>query len=478
MPLAFSTATTTTTTAAVLGLPMVWWLLLRRPRLSEWAPPIVGHNVSFLRDPHAFFGRMKAKFGNRFTIDVFLQTTTFFLGEQATKDVYRNDGKAVVNCWPYALRKLLGRKNLTVVTDPRLHRKLRKKFAPTPNVPLMASIVRGHVDAWIAAEAPMMENFVAKTHALAFDIARATLLGSRTPTIDLMAKVQIWLGGFVAFLPIDLPWLRFGKAMAARRDLSVYFGRVLDEGPCGEACVVDALLLDDDDDDDTDGDRLSREEFIDNMILLIFAAYDTAAYTIATMLYLLAEAPGGREAVAAVRAELDATWDGAPESFPKLLLSKENDNTPILDAVTKEALRLGNPIIAVYRKATATLQVDGHAIKAGQNVGLAPLASLRDPVAFPEPGTFNYERFLANNGAPPADKAKPNSYIPFGGGTRLCLGRQVAMAELKLVLATVVKHADFHVLDVKRAGYPLFVGFNPSIHVTKRQKKNTPVASE
>src|SRR5439155_287989 len=69
---------------------------------------------------------------------------------------------------------------------------------------------------------------------------------------------------------------------------------------------------------------------------------------------------------------------------------------------------------------------------------LALLISSRD--AFPDPEDCRPERFL--DGYPP-----PYTFIPFGGGTRRCIGAAFAVMEMKTVLATVLQHVELAAPD-------------------------------
>ena len=84
----------------------------------------------------------------------------------------------------------------------------------------------------------------------------------------------------------------------------------------------------------------------------------------------------------------------------------------------------------------------GRALPAGAFVGAATTLVHMDPELYPEPGKFNPERFLGRG--PGAAE-----YFPFGGGARRCLGATLAMAEMKIVLATLLREFSFQVLDAR-----------------------------
>ncbi|MGE3449709.1 MAG: cytochrome P450, partial [Microbacteriaceae bacterium] len=69
-----------------------------------------------------------------------------------------------------------------------------------------------------------------------------------------------------------------------------------------------------------------------------------------------------------------------------------------------------------------------------------PLVHQR-PELYPEPAPLRPERFLGHH-------PKPHEWVPFGGGARRCIGADLAMFEMKTVLATVLAEAD---LSAERA---------------------------
>jgi cytochrome P450 family 135 len=106
-----------------------------------------------------------------------------------------------------------------------------------------------------------------------------------------------------------------------------------------------------------------------------------------------------------------------------------------LDAVVKETLRLRPVIHDVARVLTAPAEVAGHCLPAGTvvspSIGLVQSADAN----FPDAGAFRPERFLDG-------QAPPYSWIPFGGGSRRCLGAAFATFEMKTVLRTILSRAQ------------------------------------
>ena len=101
----------------------------------------------------------------------------------------------------------------------------------------------------------------------------------------------------------------------------------------------------------------------------------------------------------------------------------------------KESLRLHPVIYEVARRLTARVEVGGYQLPAGVTVmpGIGLVQS--DERHFEAPNEFRPERFL---GTQPA----PNTWIPFGGGARRCLGAGFAQLEATVVLREVLTRFD------------------------------------
>jgi cytochrome P450 len=181
-------------------------------------------------------------------------------------------------------------------------------------------------------------------------------------------------------------------------------------------------------DEEGDGGRLTDEQARDQSMTLLIAGHDTTAAGLTWLFYCLARQP---QAAARVHQELDAVLGGrepTANDLPQLSYTER---------VVKETLRLYPPAFAVFmRQAVADVKIAGYALPPGSLVQLFPYICQRDPRWFPEPETFDPDRFLPER----QRTLPPFAYFPFGGGPRICIGNTFAMMEMTLVAATLLQH--------------------------------------
>ena len=168
---------------------------------------------------------------------------------------------------------------------------------------------------------------------------------------------------------------------------------------------------------DEDGREMSDLELHDEMLTLLLAGHETTATSLAWTIHRLARHPE-------VRRRVEEELGGEADV----------ERCAYLDAVIKETLRL-NPVVAIVgRKLARDARVGGHDLPAGSVAIACIWLAHRRPEAWPDPERFDPERFLGK-------RIDPSQYFPFGGGTRRCLGAAFAVYEMKVVLATILRHA-------------------------------------
>jgi cytochrome P450 len=163
-----------------------------------------------------------------------------------------------------------------------------------------------------------------------------------------------------------------------------------------------------------DGSAMSDAEIRDQLMTLLLAGHETTATALAWAFDLLFRAP---DKLARLHQELAA-----------------GDDHEYLDAVIKETLRVRPVVPFVGRRLKESMALGGYDLPAGTDVMPAILLAHTRADVYPDPYAFRPERFLEDN-------PETFGWIPFGGGTRRCIGAAFAEFEMRVVLATILRSA-------------------------------------
>jgi cytochrome P450 family 135 len=172
---------------------------------------------------------------------------------------------------------------------------------------------------------------------------------------------------------------------------------------------------------DEHGEGLTDEEVRDELLTLLLAGHETTATGLAWTFDLLLHEP--------------RVLDRARERDPAYL-----------DAVVKESLRIRPVIQGVGRVVREVpFELGGYQVPVGIEINPSIRTIHRRADLFPQPTRFLPERFLSDNA--------PDTYtwIPFGGGTRRCLGASFATTEMRVVLDAVLERCSLEAVDRRQA---------------------------
>jgi cytochrome P450 len=227
------------------------------------------------------------------------------------------------------------------------------------------------------------------------------------------------------------PWRRMNASRAVLDE--IVFSEIRERRRLGDADRRDILSLLISARDES-GAELADDEIRDQVMTLMFAGHDTSTSTISFLLYELARHPAE---LAKLQAEQDAVLDGATPT-PQQLFGE----LPYLDMVLDETLRLYPPAWVGPRRAIAEFEFGGYTVPRGAYVNYSSWASHRLPDVFGEPEAFLPERFERERKA-----ALPRgAYVPFGGGSRICIGKRFGQTEVKLVATMLLQRLRFELL--------------------------------
>lgn len=237
------------------------------------------------------------------------------------------------------------------------------------------------------------------------------------------------------------PWVTLGSRMALMPQTKRHYGRYspwgrLDEYRRQYEVVIDKLIESERTDPDfeersdvlalmlrstyDDGSAMSRKDIGDELLTLLAAGHETTASTMAWVFERVTRHP---DVLAALVEEADA---GGNE---------------LRQAVILETQRVGNVIdFAARHVYSPSYQLGEWSIPRGYQIMTCISQAHKNPEMFPDPDRFDPQRFI---GSKPAGFA----WIPYGGGTRRCVGAAFANMEMDVVLRTVLREFTFEPTD-------------------------------
>jgi cytochrome P450 len=198
-----------------------------------------------------------------------------------------------------------------------------------------------------------------------------------------------------------------------------------------------------------EGGSTGRRRVRDEVVTFLAAGYETTATVLTWALALLAWHP---EVAARLRAEALALAAGEP------LGAEHLGRLSICEQVIKEVLRLWPPVHTLGRRVRREVTLLGHRLPPGTIVAFSTYLLHRRPELYPDPERFAPERFAR----PAQTGAGRFTYLPFGAGPRACIGGELALSALKLLVASIVLRHDLQLA----AGTPL----TPELLVTLRPR--------
>lgn len=361
------------------------------------------------------------RYGTAFTVHLPIYGRAVVISDPAlAKELFTAPQESLTNVDPN-LGRVLGESSMFALegTD---HRRRRKLLTPplhgrriTAYEAIVEEETRRELDSWVAgrpfASMPSMTR-------ITLDVILRTVFGARDDELDTLRRVippMVKAGSAVVITP-ELP-VRLGT-MGPRARFARYkkvydeaIGALITRGRrddrLDERDDILAMMLQSTYDD---GSSMTDDEIRDELTALLVAGHETTATTLAWALERLSRTP-------AVLRELVAEVDAGGTDYRSATILEVQRSRPVID-------------LAGRNVQVPHLDLGPWRIPRGYNV-LVAISLLHDDSAhFAEPERFDPTRFL---GATP-----PPAWLPFGGGTRRCIGAAFAAMEMNVVLRTVL----------------------------------------
>jgi cytochrome P450 len=185
------------------------------------------------------------------------------------------------------------------------------------------------------------------------------------------------------------------------------------------------------------GSAMSVKQLNEEILGMMQQGHDTVGESLAWTWYLLSLHPEVERKLHLEIAQVVGDRVPAVADLPRLQYGQR---------ILQESLRLYPPVWVIPRDAIKDDQIHGHRIPARSTILLSPYLTHRHPDFWENPEAFDPDRFL-----PERSKDRPRlAYFPFGGGPRLCMGADMAMMEMLLIMVMVVQRYRIHLVSGHR----------------------------
>jgi cytochrome P450 family 135 len=390
--------------------------------------PALLQSMLALRFRHQFIPAMHRRYGDVFTIRLVPKASplVLFTRPEHAKEIFAGDpevfhagkGNAI-------LGPIMGEHSL-LLQDSSEHRRARKLLMPAFNgaalrryQSVVTAISKDEVAHW---KPGVPFRSLDRMNALTLEVILRVVFGvtdeqrlaELRPLVNKTVDINpiVLLGWGYPFLQRFGPWK---KTVDNQRALDkVMYAEIAERRAAGDLSertdVLSQLLAVGDGED-----GLSDAELRDQLVTLLLAGHETTATALSWSLYEL-----GRD-----EAQLRKAQRAADEG-----------DDDYLEAVMKEAMRLHPVIPMVVRHLMAPATIGGWDLPRGTNIGPSIIITHSRPDNFEQPDVFRPERFTEGH-------IETNTWIPFGGGVRRCIGAGFSLMEGVAVLREVL--ATYHV---------------------------------
>ncbi|HWM72800.1 MAG TPA: cytochrome P450 [Nocardioides sp.] len=390
--------------------------------------PVIVQSVALLRFRHKFHPYLHKKYGDVFTIKLLPggRPLVMFTRPEQAKEIFAADPEVFhAGKGNSILGPIMGEHSL-LLQDSGEHKRARKLLMPAFNghalrgyQSLVTELARAEVERWQPdTEFRSLDRMNALTLEVilrvVFGVTDESRLAQLRPRVNATVDVSP-----AVLLGWGYPWLqRFGvwkRTVENQYELDrLMYAEIRERRDAPDlhdrTDVLSRLIRIGID----EGDPLDDTELRDQLVTLLLAGHETTATALSWALYEV-----GRD-----RALLRRCQQAADEG-----------DDEFLDAVVKESMRLHPVIPMVVRTLMKPATIAGVDVPAGATVAPSIIMAHQKSDNHPDPWRFRPDRFIGHN--PPT-----NTWIPFGGGVRRCIGAGFSLMEGVAVLREVFSAYD------------------------------------
>ncbi|EEF32496.1 beta-amyrin 28-monooxygenase [Ricinus communis] len=408
--------------------------------------PVIGETIEFLfGKPEKFvFDRMKKYSPEIFKTNILGEKTAVICGPNGHKFLFSNEQKLFTAFRPHSMQKIF-RSYQSSAPPAQISREAEIKMLRSPGflkpealvryLGTMDSITQQHMEYYWVGKDELKVFPLAKT--LTLSLACRFFLGTHEPD-----KITRLVGNFdditlgIHSIPVNFPGTIFNKAnkaaAAIRKELRTIINEkkaAMETGGRMQDILSHMIMA-----SDPTGKHMPEAEIADKIMGLLVAGYSTVATAMTFFMKYVGERPDIYAKVLAEQKEIsEAKKDGELLEWNDIQKMKYSWN------VMYEVMRLTPPLQGTFREALTDFTFAGYTIPKGWKVYWTVSTANKNPDYFPNPEEFDPSRYED-------DKRLPAfTFVPFGGGPRMCPGKEYARLAILTFINNVVKRFKWEV---------------------------------
>nr|XP_027092530.1 dammarenediol 12-hydroxylase-like [Coffea arabica] len=409
------------------------------PGRTGW--PLLGESLEYFTKirqgvPYQFVkDRMNKYLSKVFRTSLIGQPMVILCSAEGNKFLFSNERKLVQVWWPSTMDKIFPKSDHRPSSE---HSNRLRKLLPfilktdvlREYVGIMDAVMKKHLQTeWNCEEVNVGEK--AKKYLLT--LACNIFLGLDDPEkIDELAKGTEDVGTGIHSMPFNLQGTALNRAIKAsklmRKEVEALIRQrrsdVSEYGPSSAKDFVSHMVLARDD----NGQLLSDGDIASHLVGLVQAGYTTIHSTITIIMKYLSELPDIYTSVLKEQKEIAIIKEqNGRLSWEDLRKMKHTWD------VALEVLRIYTPGTGSFREAITDFVFDGYTIPRGSKIHWIFDVTHKNPEYFHDPEKFDPSRFQG-------DGMAPFTFVPFGGGARMCPGNEYARVSILIFLHNAVTH--------------------------------------
>ncbi|XP_058756884.1 cytochrome P450 85A-like [Vicia villosa] len=394
------------------------------PGTMGW--PVFGETTEFLKQGPNFMKNQRLRFGSFFKSHILGCPTIVSMDTEVNRYILMNESKGLVPGYPQSMLDILGKSNIAAVHGST-HKYLRGALLSIISPSMIRDQILPKIDEFMSFQLSNWDdkiiNIQEKTKEMVFmsSLKQIASIDSNSKIADSFKTEFFKLVLGTISLPINLPGTNYHRGFQARKNIINILRQLLKERRATNETHKDILgcLME----NEENKYKLSDEEIIDLVITLMYSGYETVSTTSMMAVKYLHDHP---KALEEIRKEHLAIRERKKPNEP--IDFNDIKSMKFTRAVIFETSRLATIVNGVLRKTSQDMELNGYLIPKGWRIYVYTREINYDPFLYPEPLAFNPWRWM--------DKSleSKNYFLLFGGGTRLCPGKEAGITEISTFL--------------------------------------------